>query len=178
MTIVLHRPVRIRDIEALRSQLGLSAADMAWLLGIVPAKWCAMFLQARLAPESWAEPCHALLVRWLSRHPEQSPTLYPPTAGDFLLGLRRVGGNVTLRAVALALGRDPSAGYRWFRNGAPVGPDGRRAIALIHDAMPARFAANWSEWRSNMETEADLRGIDLRHPAGWSLRRQAQEFAL
>jgi len=160
-------PIRIQDILVLRDKLGIGSIDMAWLLGITANHWGTLMRDARLAPSALADPRHAVLVRWLAGHPQETPSLYGATAGEFLLRLRRATGSLTAKAFALALGWDASAGYRWHRRGAPIAPTGRRAISLLDADDDGVLAANWREWSHNADLEARLRGLDLARVTSW-----------
>lgn len=172
-----NHPIRIRDLQALRDLLGVSAVDMAWLLGMPMPQWGALMRDARLDPEHLAEPSHALLARWLADHRQHCPSVHGPQADSFLLRLRQAAGRVTMKAFALSLGWEASAGYRWLRRGAPIGPTGRRALSLLDDIDPGHLAANWAEWQDNARHEARLRGFDLGRAHRWPDYRCRLEVA-
>lgn len=171
-------PICVGHIDAIRESLGLNATDMAWLLGATPSRWSSICNDARLAPERLADPSHALLVRWMMHNPTASPTVHAPDAGTVLMRLRSVGKLVTAKGFALALGWDATAGSRWMRRGASIGPAGRRALSLLDHTSPQRLADNWRKWTANAVLEAQLRGIDLDNCLGWTPSRNGLEVAL
>lgn len=167
-------PITVAHIGVLQDTLGLNATDMAWLLGASAAKWSSIRRHMRLQPDRLADPCHALILRWMVRHPTASPTLYAPAAGEFLARLRDTTGPITAKHFALSLGWDASAGHRWLR-GSPIGPAGRQALSLINALTPDRLADNWGEWRANAHHEAALRNIDINRALGWTPARNHKD---
>ena len=103
-------PICIGHIATIQEILRLNASDMAWLLGATPSRWSSIVRDSHLSPEQLAEPCHALVLRWMMHRPTASPTLHAPEAGAFLVRLRDMGKRVTAKGFALALGRDATAG--------------------------------------------------------------------
>lgn len=178
MTTYDSTPIRIGHIAAIQETLRLNSSDMAWLLGATSNRWSSIVRDIRLTPEQLAEPCHALVLRWMTLHPTASPTLHAPEAGAFLAQLRDIGKRITAKSFALSLGWDATAGSRWLRHRAPIGPAGRRALSLLNHTSPQRLADNWRKWTANAAQEARLRGIDLGTCLGWTTSRNGVEAVL
>ena len=174
MNSITKSPITVSTIATAQELLNLNATDMSWLLGASSAKWGSIRRHMRLQPDRLADPCHALILRWMFFHPKASPTLHAPVAGEFLDRIRKAVGHVTAKAFALSLGWDGSAGHRWLR-GAPIGPAGRQALCLINAPTLDGLADNWSKWRANARDEAALRNIDFNKALGWTAARNRQE---
>jgi hypothetical protein len=166
-------PITVSTITTAQEFLNLNATDMSWLLGASSAKWGSIRRHMRLQPDRLADPCHALILRWMFFHPKASPTLHAPAAGELLEQLRASVGPITAKHFALSLGRDASAGHRWLQ-GAPIGPAGRQALSLIHAQSQERLAENWGKWQANARKEAALRNIDFNKALGWTAARNRQ----
>ena len=175
MKTINTTPICVSQIEAIREILGLTATDMAWLLGATFSHWSSILRDARLDPNQLAEPCHALLLRWMMGNPTSSPTVHAPVPGAVLMRLRDAGQLVTAKCFALALGWDATAGSRWTKNSSRISPAGRRALSLLDTPSPKRLADNWFKWSGNAALEARLRGIDLTSSLGWTRTRAALE---
>lgn len=168
MNDIHTRPVLMSDLEKFRQLCGLTVVDLTWLLGIAFGHWGRIQRDMRLRPGCLAEPIHGLLIRWLLDHPGETPSLYGPDAGSFLRRLQSAANNVTACWFSLVLGWDSSAGHRWLRHHHPIGPSGRRALALLDADDPRIMVDNWRRWCDAALLEARLRGIDLPASKGWS----------
>ncbi|WP_081609022.1 hypothetical protein [Paramagnetospirillum caucaseum] len=167
-------PITVSHISIVQAILGINASNMSWLLGVTWAKWSSIQRYIRLSPDRLADPRHAMILRWMIRHPMASPTLQSPPAGDFLGRLRGAYGPITAKSYSLTMGWDASAGHRWLC-GAPIGPAGRQALSLLDSSCPERLATNWGDWRNNAKLEAGLRNIDLDKALGWTPARNQRK---
>jgi hypothetical protein len=175
MTDFKTTPIQIRHIKLFQDQLGINATQMAWLLGASSARWSSISRDRRLAPNTYAEIRHALILRWIMQHQSVTLSLQSPKAGDFFTRLREAIADLTAQQFSCNLGYDASAGSRWQRCGAAIGPAGRRALSLLDSADESRLVENWREWSGNAATEARLRGVDLNSPSGWKTWKMTME---
>ncbi|HIJ61488.1 MAG TPA: hypothetical protein HPQ04_02225 [Rhodospirillaceae bacterium] len=175
MNSISHHPIRVCDVKQLQSMLGICGTEFCWLVGATPCRWSSLQRDWRLTPERLASPPLALLVRWMAKHPADSPSLFAPDPSKFLRKLRGAIGDITAKSFALSLGWDATAGSRWVRRTSPIRPTGRRALGLLDDQNPERVAAKWAEWTENAFQEARLRGIDLNSSLRWRTTAAREE---
>jgi hypothetical protein len=170
------RPVNGYDLLALREKLGLSTADFCWFFHLSMPKWTEMTsVKVASGDDIPAEkpvndPALAFLVRWLDRHPDDLPMKENLTPQEFVQALKKHKVKVDRREVAVGLGREASAAYRW------ASQRGRRPAAaailshvflLLLSVMERRKKAEgqgageatWEEWRQIVEIEARARQV-------------------
>ncbi|MBI3444458.1 MAG: hypothetical protein HY055_03655 [Magnetospirillum sp.] len=170
MNHIAFNPIVSRDIALFRDSTALDMADMVWLFGVTMHRWGKMMRDAQDQPDRLADPRHALLLRWLVAHPDETPRLKPLSPADFLFRLRpTIEGGVTAHWFSLVMGAHCSAGHRWTALGAAIHPASRRALGLLEATNPADLRRNWEEWCRNAHLEARLRGLgDLDTLRSWS----------
>lgn len=169
------RPVTAGDIARCQRSWNMRATDLGWLLGMSVAHWGRLMRDAKEQPDRIAEPGHALLLRWLSRHRHQTVSLVetPCPASLYRKLCRALPGGLTMRWFALALGAEQSAGQRWVTLGRNAGPATRRALAILHAGSSDAIPKLWEEWCEIARLEANLRGLgDLERRASWYRTKQ------
>ncbi len=155
-----YKPITGNDLLSLREKLGLTAMEFQFVLGI------SGFAFAKLVKEDQRDkplydPSIALMARWLNKYPEDAAVPIAPSFNEFFDTLNRmIGGSLTLKEVAIAFGKQPSAGHRWsVSHGAPIGTLNRILTILfpkIRRLGPGVFV---DDWRDLVEIEAKARGI-------------------
>lgn len=172
------RPVLGRDLDAVRQQFGLLTADMIWVLGISITRWMQVVRQAPDEPVK--DTTLALLVRFLAEHPELPVVPRFPTPQD-MLALLGESADVDARRLAVMLGSEVSAGYRWMRQDARPSSTVNRLMHYLRMALLREDGAGRTElveaWRRTVEQEARCRGVDDVFRAGSWTRRPANGAA-
>ena len=172
-------PMTVRDVAALQRRLGISRADLCYLLGhpLDSGAWRDDAPPGRPLPD----PAVALLVWALTRFPDirylpafpapagvfaryralaaplgTAPPVRPPAAGP--------------RAFSLLLGRSIKIAQRWLAAGHPEPPTplASRLLGAVDALLAARGAAGLDAWMARASLEAAARGVDLRAATGWT----------
>lgn len=172
-----NTPITGAVLEDLREHLGLTTTDFAWMFGLVMYKWTQMKSTDEkkrnpttgLLPAndpSLVDPSVALYARWLFRHPDAVPIPRLPDVTEVFNNLndhRRAEGKpeIPRKSLALAMGRESSAGYRWMMQSSNPPPGVQRIGKAIQDRIEADGSADvWDEWCQVVDEEARVRGID------------------
>ena len=165
-----NRPVLGRDLDAVRQEFGLLTNDIIWVLSMSITRWMQIVRQAPDEPVK--DPTLALLVRFLSQHPELAVIPKQPSAADMFELMNEVT-DIEPKRFATYFGAETSAAYRWMK------PDARpssTALRLMHFMKMALLMQDTAgrtqmleDWRKTVDQEAKARGVDNVFKTGrWS----------
>lgn len=165
-----HRPVLGRDLDTVRQEFGLLTNDMIWVLSMSITRWTQIVRQAPDEPVK--DPTLALLVRFLSQHPELAVVPKQPTPSE-LFELMNEVGDVEPKRFATYFGSESSAAYRWMKSDARPSSTVTRLMHFMRIAMlmqdPSGRAQMLESWRKTVEQEAKSRGVqDVFKSGRWS----------
>ena len=164
------RPVLGRDLDAVRQEFGLLTNDIIWVLSMSITRWTQIVRQAPDEPVK--DPTLALLVRFLSQHPELAVIPKQPTPAE-LFALMNEVADVEPKRFATYFGAESSASYRWMKSDARPSSTVTRLMHFMKIAMlmqdPAGRTQMLEDWRKTVEQEAKSRGVsDVFKSGRWS----------
>lgn len=113
------RPVRGSDIKVVERSFGLRTPDMMYLLGVMPQAYYAL-KKSNASPTAGSldrqRPTitQAVMLRVLSEDRGLLPIPRAPTAKELFDLCREIDSSFTARHLAVLLGRDGTAGYKWI----------------------------------------------------------------
>lgn len=165
-----NRPVLGRDLDAVRQAFGLLTNDIIWVLSMSITRWMQIVRQAPDEPVK--DATLALLVRFLSQHPELAVVPKQPNASDMFALMNEVA-DVEPKRFATYFGAETSAAYRWMKPDARPSSTALRLMHFMKMAMLMQDTAGRSQmlesWRKTVDQEAKARGIDDVFKSGrWS----------
>lgn len=181
-----RRPVTVRDLDRLRTKLGLTTLDYLWVFGMPMRKWSEM---RKHMDEPVPDPPIAIWARLLNVMPELltdlSTILCPrpdassrkdlgvPTAQeilDMLTGLPQYQ-DTPQRALSVMFGRDATASHRWLHQQLKGSPIIARLFHAFRRLVREKKGAGVELWSQIVETEARARGItDIWRDGLWRQR--------
>ena len=170
-----HRPVIGADLEDLREKLGVSVADVCWLLGLSVTKWMQVVRHGARDPVK--DPTLALLARVLERHAQANPMPRMPSPQEVF---QRICDSqpIDKKRMALLFGYEASSGYRWLTARGRCSPTLSRLLygfARLAGGEAAGLARTLAAWQRMVEAEAAARGVENLWAAGrWVAARPAQ----
>ena len=188
-------PVTGKRLAELQAMLGISATDLAWLLGVNESA----IARATTAPKDVLKAdgtprldpagrplqpqpdlrdqpfeedlASVLLMRFLERF--QHCALTPPQV-DIAAVVERLnaicGEDINGKILSVAMGREASASGRWLKGGNAIPASVQHAMLVLDRATadPEIGIYTWLEWCKIVEEEAASRGIeDIWGPGGW-----------
>lgn len=165
-----NRPVLGRDLDAVRQAFGLLTNDIIWVLSMSITRWMQIVRQAPDEPVK--DPTLALLVRFLSQHPELAVVPKQPNASDMFTLMNEVA-DVEPKRFATYFGAETSAAYRWMKPDARPSSTALRLMHFMKMAMLMQDTAGRSQmlesWRKTVDQEAKARGVEDVFKSGrWS----------
>lgn len=171
-SIPSSRSVIGRDLEEIKQQFGLTTGDACFLFGVSITKWTQL---VRSSPDvQIKDPTLALLVRFLSQHPELSVIPKMPTTSEMFNTINSVV-ETDQKRFSLLLGAEASAGNRWKRSGSRPGQSLERLMYYLRLAILSRSHGERVElldsWRQTVAAEGRARNVDDIFRAGqWAPR--------
>jgi hypothetical protein len=111
------RPVRGTDFRVLERTYGLRTHDMMFLLGLMPQVFYAL-KQSNTSPHA-GDPqrpsiTQAIMLRLLAKDRDLLPLPRPPSPQELMDLCVEIDPSFTARHLAVLLGRDGTAGYKWL----------------------------------------------------------------
>lgn len=169
-------PVTGNDLLSLREKLGLTAMEFQFVLGISGFAFAKLVKEDQRSKPLY-DPSIALMARWLDKYPEDAEVPIAPSFNEFFDTLNKmIGGSLTLKEVAIAFGKQPSAGHRWsVSHGAAIGTLNRILTILFPKIRRMGPDVYTKDWHELVEIEAQARGIKhiWRHGIWGRKRNQA-----
>lgn len=155
-----NRPVLGRDLDAIRQEFGLLTNDIIWVLNMSITRWMQIVRQAPDEPVK--DPTLALLVRFLSQHPELAVVPRQPSAAEVFALMNEVT-EVEPKRFATYFGAETSAAYRWMKPDARPSSTALRLMHFMKTALLMQDAAGRTQmlenWRKTVDQEARSRGV-------------------
>ncbi|XAI97056.1 hypothetical protein [Dolichospermum phage Dfl-JY45] len=113
------RPVRGSDFQVMERAFGLRAPDMMYLLGLMPQAYYALKKNNALPSAGSLDKqrpsiTQAVMLRVLSEDRDVLPIPRAPTAKELFDLCKDIDETFTARHLAVLLGRDGTAGYKWI----------------------------------------------------------------
>lgn len=140
--VELSRPVLGKDLDVVRNNLGMTIRDATWLFGMNTKSWydCTRKQDsqdyrvkysgnAKYGPDLPVDESLALLVRIIDVMPKSVEHIN--LRGKPMMDLRARMTGVSDREFGELLGRDASASYRWFKQGAEANPTVLRLCDIL-----------------------------------------------
>ena len=156
------KPVTGQGLIELRESLGISVADMMWMLGISMRKWSEYTIQRKDEPVS--DVTIEILARLLDRHPEYSMIPPEPDVAKFREEIGQIRGEeLTLKEFAVLFGRQASSGHRWVNQDATLArPLAHLAQTVMRglELQPDKQKRLIKEWEDIVRAAGRARGVD------------------
>lgn len=156
-----NRPVIGRDLDTIRQEFGLLTNDIIWVLSMSITRWTQIVRQA--PDEPIKDASLALLVRFLSQHPELAVIPKQPTPAE-LFALMNEVTEVEPKRFATYFGAESSASYRWMKSDARPSSTVTRLMHFMKIAMLMQDTGGRAQmlekWRKTVDQEAKTRGVN------------------
>lgn len=179
-SIPLTRSVIGRDLDEIKQLFGISTSEAVFLFGLSITKWTQI---VRNKPdEPLKDPALALLVRFLSKHPELSVIPKPPTATEMYEQIGRIFP-LNAKEFSVFLGSEGSAYNRWKKSTSRQGPSVQRLLYYMRLALLGRPHADQltllNDWKSTVTAEGSTRGVpDVFNVGQWMPREEIEKSKL
>ena len=172
-----NRPVVGRDLEEIKQQFGLSAADALFLFGISITKWTQIVRNNPEAPLT--DPTLALLVRFLAEHPELSVIPKMPNASE-MYELVNTVMPIDQKRFSIMMGAEASAGYRWRKSTSRQGAALQRLMYYMKIALMSKAAGDKiqliNNWEKTVANEGAARGVpDIFRAGQWKDKEEIKK---
>jgi len=167
-----HVRMQIRDMVNLQNRLGLSLIDIQWLIGSLGH---VSSVKDRGLIE---DPTFAILIRYLTKYPEELLVPKAPDIGDFIKQITPIWSESKWKhlvfnksRVGVMLGCTKIAGYSWDKETTTPSQSVQHLMMTILKAVSDDGIAGLNKYLSLVEDEAKVRNVgpeQLWIKEGWS----------